>query len=109
MGPFWITPYATSSLRSCATYTLTLRRRRSHLASHGYLVSHQMTAHLGAPPAEEFPRATTRLLKKLKRKSARSHKDRPTTSSRKPAPAYLGELAARVASPSLTRSRHVRQ
>lgn len=40
-------------------------------------MSHQMTAHLGAPPAKEFLASTTSLLKKLKPQSARSRKIEP--------------------------------
>src|SRR5438105_4235451 len=80
-----MTPYASSLLRSSARSMLTSWRRRSHLASHGSLTSHQMTAHRGAPPAKESLATTTSLPKKLKPQSTRSHSNRrPSLPSPKP-------------------------
>jgi hypothetical protein len=70
-----MTPYASSSLRACEAYTLTLRRRRFHLASPGCLMSGQIP-HLEAPPAKEFLASTTSFQKKLKPQSTRSHRKR---------------------------------
>src|SRR2546421_12364119 len=71
-----MTPYKSSSLRSCEKYTLTFRQRKPPLASPGYSVNHQMTVHLGAPPANESLAPTTSLQMRLKPQSDRSHRTR---------------------------------
>jgi hypothetical protein len=98
-----------------------LGRCRRTKTERGYLMNHQMTVHLGAPPANKFLGATTGLLKRLKPRSDRSHRTRtslprlscgPRTAHRQSCIDDSLKAWAAVAAPSvvlLAHGQHVRK